>query len=198
MPEESNLSIIVFHQLRQRGQRNRDPLGPRVHRQSGSDQLAQRLPRRHAGHDGPDRPQHLEVQNEPDHRRQKRAGPVLLSLPVRPGVSELRPEMRPRRRKRHQVRNLRRGRLLHRRIDPRRRRHRRAAEGVFQDRLRHRPQARRPVHRRRSADRLRPHRRKLLGLRELRRHARHRHDGQGNRQRRAARRMRHAAGDRAR
>ena len=49
-------------------------------------------------------------------------------------------------------------------------------------------QVRRAVHRRRSADRLRPHGRALLGLRELGRDARHRDDGQGDRQRRAARR----------
>ncbi len=59
-----------------------------------------------------------------------------------------------------------------------------------------RARARRALHRRRSADRLRPHRRALLGLRELRRRARHRHDGQGDRQRLAARRRHHAAGDR--
>ena len=43
--------------------------------------------------------------------------------------------------------------------------------------------------------RLRPHRPSLLGLRELGRHARHGHDGQGHRQRRAARRRDdHASG----
>ena len=57
--------------------------------------------------------------------------------------------------------------------------------------------ARRPLHRRRSADRLRPHRRALLGIPELGRHARLRHDGERHRQRRAARGGDDAHGDRA-
>ena len=59
-------------------------------------------------------------------------------------------------------------------------------------------QARRAVHRRRGADRLRPHRHQVLGIRELGRDSRPGDDGQGNRQRRAPGRMRHAAGDRCR
>src|SRR5688572_7939063 len=60
----------------------------------------------------------------------------------------------------------------------------------------HRPGVRGCVHRRRGADRVRPHRRALLGFPELRRHPGHRDHGQGNRQRRAARRRDHPAGDR--
>ena len=87
-------------------------------------------------------------------------------------------------------------RRLHRRADPgRRRRDQRRAE-LLPGGLRHRPRARRALHRRRSANRLRPHRRPLLGLPELGRHARHRHHGQGHRQRRAARRGDHPARDR--
>ena len=54
---------------------------------------------------------------------------------------------------------------------------------IFRDRLRDRPQARRTLHRRRGPDRLRPDRHGVLGLRELGRHARPRHHGQGDRQR---------------
>ncbi len=44
---------VVLHQQRQRGERDRDPLGPRVHGQPGRDRAAQRLPRRHVGADEP-------------------------------------------------------------------------------------------------------------------------------------------------
>ena len=70
----------------------------------------------------------------------------------------------------HDVKNViqyetpRRDRLLHRRADSGRRRRRHAAATEYlQDRLRHRPPARRPVHRRRSAGRLRPHGRITTG-----------------------------------
>ena len=43
----AGLTRVVLHQQRQRGERDRDPLGPRVHRQPGRDRAAQRLPRRH-------------------------------------------------------------------------------------------------------------------------------------------------------
>ena len=45
-------------------------------------QPAQRLPRRHAGGDGADRPRDLEVQVEPDGGREARDARLLLSLPV--------------------------------------------------------------------------------------------------------------------
>ncbi len=49
--------------------------------------------------------------------------------------------------------------------------------------VRDRPRVRRALHRRRGPDRLRPHRRRFLGIREVGRRARHRDDGQGDRQR---------------
>ena len=58
----------LLHQLGQRGQRDRHPVGARVHRQHRGHQPAQRLPRRHAGDDGADRARDLEVQVEPDGR----------------------------------------------------------------------------------------------------------------------------------
>ncbi len=63
--------------------------------------------------------------------------------PLRPGVSELRREVCPRCRGPDPVRDARRGRLLHRRADPGRRRDGHAAARVLPDRLRDRPQARR-------------------------------------------------------
>ena len=109
----------------------------------------------------------------PTDQREKRAGAVLLPLPVRIGISELRVEVCPRRGECDQVRNQRAGgvRSLPKpiqgvggTID--------AAAGVFQHCVRHRSQSRRAVHCRRSASRLRPHRRTFLGLRKFRRHAR--------------------------
>ncbi len=52
----------VFHQQRQRGERDRRALGPRVHGQPGRDRAAQRLSRRHLGADEPHGRRHLEVQ----------------------------------------------------------------------------------------------------------------------------------------
>ncbi len=68
--------------------------------------------------------------------------------------------------------------------------------GVLQDRRRHRQEVRRRLHLRRGADGLRPHRRQDVGHRALRRRARHHDDGQGHRQRAAARRLRRDARDR--
>ena len=87
-------------------------------------------------------------------------------------------------------------RRVHRRADPGRgRRHLRGAQ-LFPRGLPDRAGARRALHRRRGADRLRPHRRALLGLPELRRGPRHRHHGQGLRQRRPARGGHHPPRDR--
>ena len=131
---------------------------------------------------------HLEVQDEQRHERASHAGRLLLPLPVRARVSVLRREVCVRHQERHPIRNAGRDRVLHRRADSGRRRRGHAAEGVLQDRLRHRPRARRHLHRRRSARRLRPHRPSLLVPSELGRRAGHDHDGQGHRQRRTARR----------
>ena len=84
----AGLDAHLLHQLRQRGERNRHPLGPRVHRQPRRDRAPQRLPRRHAGRDGPHRPRHLEVQDRTTasnvHHTHAR---LLLPLPVRARVS---------------------------------------------------------------------------------------------------------------
>ena len=89
----------LFHQFRQRGQRDCHALGPRIHRQPRRHQPAQRLSRRHAGGHGAHRRRHLEVQVQPHRQRQTRHARLLLSLPLWPDLSELRREMRPRRRR---------------------------------------------------------------------------------------------------
>ena len=72
----------LLHEFRQRGQRDRHPVVARVHRQHRRHQPAQRLPRRDAGGHGADRARDLEVQVEPDGRREARDAGLLLSLPV--------------------------------------------------------------------------------------------------------------------
>jgi hypothetical protein len=108
----------------------------------------------------------------------------------------VRPEVRPGHRGPDSLRDPGRGRLLHRRADPGSRGHRHPAVGILRDRLRDRPQVRRPVRRRRGPDRLRADGYGVLGLRELGRHARPRHPGQGDRQRRPPGRLRDAPRDR--
>ncbi len=71
-----------------------------------------------------------------------------------------------------------------------------AAPNYFREAYTDRAGVRRALHRRRGADRVRPHRRALLGFRELRGRPRHRHHGEGLRQRGAARRRHHPPGDR--
>ena len=78
---------LLLHQQRQRGERSRHPLGPRVHRQPGRDRPPQRLPRRHLGADEPHRPRQLEVQKQQRHEHPSHARRLLLPLPVRPRVS---------------------------------------------------------------------------------------------------------------
>ena len=140
---------------------------------------------------------HLEIQEQSAVGRQERDARLLLSLPLWPDLSELRRPLCPRCRAAHSLRDLRRAGLLHRRADPGRRRHGDAAAGVFSrssttsctsygglciaDEVQ--------TGFGRTGD-------TLLGLRELGRHARPGDDGQGDRQRRPAGRLRHAARDR--
>ena len=81
---------LLLHQQRQRGERNRGPLGPRVHRQPGRGGPAQRLPWRHLAADEPHRPRHMEVQIERQLLRPPHAGRLLLSLSVWDGLPVLR------------------------------------------------------------------------------------------------------------
>ena len=53
-----------------------DPVGPRVHRQSRRDRLRNGYHGGTQAHDGPHRPRHLEVQEQPADRRQARARPA--------------------------------------------------------------------------------------------------------------------------
>ena len=128
--------------------------------------------------------------------RPSRPVPRTLPQPRRRHAGRDRRRERGRHRRADPLLHAREDRRLHRRADPgRRRRHLGGAE-LLPRGLPDRPGARRPLHRGRGADRLRPHRRALLGLPEFRRGARHRHDGEGIRQRHPARGRHHPAGDR--
>ncbi len=96
MPKGSNLSVSYFTNSGSEANEVAIAFSSRVHRQFRSHQPAERLPRRHAGHDGAHRPQHVEVQNQSHRQREERAGTVLLPLPVRFGISQLRAEVCPR------------------------------------------------------------------------------------------------------
>ena len=85
---------------------------------------------------------------------------------------------------------------VHRRNLPERRRPDHAAAGISGAGVRARACGRRRVHRRRGADRLRPHGHALLGVRGPRRRARHRRARQADRERLSDGRGRHDAGDR--
>ncbi len=141
-----------------------------------------------SGADGAHRAWHLEIQIQRTAQHTAHQRGLLLPLPVRSGISFLRSQVRVRREECHSVSILGRDRLLHRRTDPRRRRHGHSSPGILQDRLRHRPSARRPLHRRRSAGGLRPYGAPLLVASELRRRARWHLHGQGHRQRHSTRR----------
>ena len=77
----------LFHQLRQRGERDRHPDGARVHRALRGHRLRNGYHGGTQARDGADRPRHLEVPEQPAARRQARHARLLLSLPVRPDVS---------------------------------------------------------------------------------------------------------------
>ena len=74
---------ILFHEQRQRSERSRDPLGPRIHRQPGRDRPPQRLPRRYLCADEPHGPRQLEVQKQQRHEHSPHTGRLLLPLSVR-------------------------------------------------------------------------------------------------------------------
>ena len=186
----------LFRQQRQRGERSRDHHGAALHRAHRRRRGAQRVPRRVAVLDGPDVALHLEAADAPGALRPSRPVPRALPQPRRRHAGRDRRRERGGHRRADPLLHAREDRRLHRRADPgRRRRHHGGAE-LLPRGLPDRPGARRPLHRRRGADRLRPHRRALLGLPEFRRGARHRHDGQGIRQRHPARGRHHPPGDR--
>ncbi len=147
-------------------------------------QPAEQLPRRYAGRHVADALGTLEVQELPlDWQREARHAGLLLPLPLRTHLPFVRREVRK------DVETM----IKHETsgaiaafigepmqgvggvVD--------AAAGVLPDRLRHRAALRRAVHCRRSANRVRPDRHEVLGLRELGREAGHRDDGEGDRQR---------------
>ena len=172
---------------RQRRRRDGDQVRPRLHRPHAAHRLPRRLPRRVVRHRGHDHVVQLPSRlGSADRRRAAPAVRVLLPLPVRQGVPELRPAVR-------QVRGRHPQRPVHRRRRRRRRGHRvaagrgrlrRSAAGVPRDDQGRLREERLPVHRRRGAVGRRPHRQDV-GHPALQGRARHAHLGQGHGRRHA-------------
>ena len=119
---------------------------------------------------------------------------ILLPLPAGLEISGLRSRLREGRREPDPDGHQRPDCRLHRRTHSGSGRIHHAAAGVFQDCLQGREKIRRPVHFRRSADGLWPHREKMVRHRALGSHAGHHDLRQGHGQRRAHRRDNHHEG----
>ena len=178
----------VFREQRQRGERSRRHDGAALHRATPTSS-------RCATAITADRPSAMGLTSHNTwkyplpsaSRRPSRDHPRSVSQPVHRHARGDRDQERRGHPRHHSLLDAGQDRGVHRRADPGRRRRDARRAQLSERGVRDRARARRPLHRRRSADRLRPHRRPLLGLRELRRRSRLRHDGQGHRQRRAAR-----------
>ena len=156
----------LLRQLGLRGERGRLQDRPAVHEARVSrrvplqdDQPLLRLSRHHAGHAG--RRRHGRPQGEVRAvlgRLRPRRAAILLSLPVRPELSELRPGLRQEHGDHHPGRGAGDGRRGDRRADHERCRRRGAAGRIPAGGREAVPQVRHPAARRRGDQRLRPHR----------------------------------------
>ncbi len=191
------LEKSFFTLVRLRGQRDRHRLRAHAHRQHGDRRSPPLLLRPHRAHPLAHRHCRL-AQGLLSGRHRPRDEPVLLSLPAGQDLPLLRGRLRAGHRSRHPVLHLRRHRRHDRRTHPGRRRLHHPAQRVLQDRLLHRQEIRRRLHRRRGADRLGPHRQRLVRHRALGGRARHPHRRQVARQRISHRPHRRHAGDRQR
>ena len=181
----------LFHQLRHRSQRSRDPARahgqPELRHCGAAPRLFRLIGAREERHGA----RCLAQVRRHQRRRRARRQPVLLPLPAASEISRLRRRLRQRRRGSDPDRHQRLDCRLHRRADSGRRRIHHAAARIFQDRLPHREKLRRPFHLRRSADRLRAHRQEMVRHRAVGSDARHHHLREEHGQRRARRRDDH-------
>ncbi len=149
---------VLLHQQRHRGRRHGHHRRQDVHR-AARDRRPAPLLQRPVGHRPlRHRPRPLAPPARPGRRHRPRPRPLLLPLPVQDDLPRVRPGLRRRHRGGHPDHDHRRDRRLHGRDDPGRRRLHRPAARLLRARRRDRPPARRPVHRRRGADRLGPNR----------------------------------------